>query len=93
VGLFAPPEKTAEFFGFWGLFGKAAYMIGPLLFGEIASGTGSQRVAMLSTAAFFVLGLIGIAFVDERRGRAAAEAWHREHGAGAPAEAPGAATA
>lgn len=80
VGLFAPREKTAEFFGFWGLAGKAAYMVGPLLFGEIASAVGSQRVAMLSTAAFFVLGLIGMSFVDERRGRAAAASWHERVG-------------
>ena len=79
VGLFAPPEKSAEFFGFWGLAGKGAYMIGPLIFGQIASRTGSQRVAMLSTAAFFLLGLIGMAFVDEKRGRAAAAAWHEGH--------------
>jgi UMF1 family MFS transporter len=78
VGLFAPPEKTAELYGFWGLSGKAAYMIGPLIFGAIASAAGSQRVAMLSTAAFFVLGLIGMAFVNEKRGLAAARAWHEE---------------
>lgn len=78
VGLFAPPEKAAEFYGFWGLSGKAAYMIGPLIFGAIASSAGSQRVAMLSTAAFFVLGLIGMSFVNERRGLAAARAWHEE---------------
>lgn len=76
VGLFAPPEKSAEFFGFWGLSGKAAYMVGPLLFGQIATAAGSQRVAMLSTAAFFILGLIGMGFIDERRGLAAAQAWH-----------------
>lgn len=75
VGLMAPPEKSAEFFGFWGLAGKTAYMIGPLLFGLIASQTGSQRVAMLSTAAFFLLGLIGMSFVNEKRGLAAAQAW------------------
>ncbi len=75
VGLFAPVEKSAELFGFWGLAGKAAYMIGPLVFGQIASRTGSQRTAMLSTALFFVAGLIGMAFVDERRGHAEAVAW------------------
>jgi UMF1 family MFS transporter len=80
VGLFAPPEKSAEFFGFWGLSGKAAYMIGPLIFGEIAMRSGSQRIAMLSTAAFFLLGLIGMSFVDERRGLAAAQAWHERAG-------------
>ncbi len=76
VGLFAPPEKSAELYGFWGLSGKAAYMIGPLIFGAIASSFGSQRIAMLSTAAFFILGLIGMGFVNEKRGLAAAEAWH-----------------
>jgi UMF1 family MFS transporter len=78
VGLFSPPEKSGEFFGFWGLAGKAAYMIGPFIFGLISSATGSQRIAMLSTAAFFVAGLIGMTFIDERRGLAEAEAWHRE---------------
>ena len=78
VGLFSPIEKSGEFFGLWGLAGKAAYMVGPLIFGLLASQTGSQRTAMLSTAVFFVLGLIGMSFIDERRGRAAAEAWHEE---------------
>ncbi|HEX7184961.1 MAG TPA: MFS transporter [Thermoanaerobaculia bacterium] len=90
VGLFAPPEKSAEFFGFWGLAGKAGYMVGPLIFGAIASQSGSQRVAMLSTAAFFIVGLIGIRFVNEKRGLAAAQAWHEEK---LREETPGAATA
>jgi UMF1 family MFS transporter len=77
VGLFAPQEKSAEFYGFWGLSGKAAYMIGPLIFGAMASSFDSQRVAMLSTAAFFILGLIGMTFVNEKRGLAAAQAWHQ----------------
>jgi UMF1 family MFS transporter len=76
VGLFAPPAKSAEFFGFWGLAGKFAYMLGPYLFGRISSGTGSQRVAMLSTIAFFVLGLAGMSFISEKRGHAEAEAWN-----------------
>jgi MFS transporter, UMF1 family len=78
VGMFSPPEKAAEFFGFWGLAGKSAYMVGPFAFGLIAEAAGSQRVAMLSTAAFFVAGLVGMAFVDERRGLAEAAAWHAE---------------
>jgi len=75
VGLFAPPEKSAEFYGFWGLAGKAGYILGPLTFGAISSATGSQRVAILSTAAFFVLGLAGMAFINEGRGRTAAREW------------------
>jgi UMF1 family MFS transporter len=78
VGMFSPPEKSGEFFGFWGLAGKAAYMTGPFLFGLIASLTGSQRVAMLSTAVFFLAGLVGMSRIDEHRGRAAVEGWHEE---------------
>jgi MFS transporter, UMF1 family len=76
VGLFSPPEKSGEFFGFWGLAGKGAYMVGPFLFGLISTASGSQRVAMLSTIVFFVAGLIGMAFVNERRGHEEAEAWN-----------------
>lgn len=75
VGLFSPPEKSGEFFGFWGLAGKGAYMLGPPIFGAISSMTGSQRTAMLSTALFFVAGLIGMAVIDERRGHAEAASW------------------
>ncbi len=75
VGLFSPPEKSGEFFGFWGLAGKGAYMLGPFIFGLISTGTGSQRVAILSTALFFIAGLIGMAFVDEKRGHAEAASW------------------
>jgi MFS transporter, UMF1 family len=80
VGLFAPPEKTAEFFGLWGLAGKTAYMIGPFLFGQISFYSGSQRIAMLSTAAFFLLGLVGMGFISEKRGLAAAQSWHEQVG-------------
>ena len=82
VGLFSPRSKEAEFFGFWGLAGKAAYAIGPALFGLISSASGSQRVAILSAALFFVAGLGALAFVDERRGIAAAASWTEAAGAG-----------
>jgi UMF1 family MFS transporter len=80
VGLFSPPEKSGEFFGFWGLAGKGAYMLGPFIFGLISTATGSQRVAILSTAIFFIAGLIGMAFIDERRGHAEAASWNEGHG-------------
>src|SRR5690606_32699147 len=54
VGLFAPTEKAGEFFGFWGFVGKAAFATGPFTFGMISQATGSQRWAILSTAAFFL---------------------------------------
>ncbi|MFP3939085.1 MAG: MFS transporter [Thermoanaerobaculia bacterium] len=78
VGLFAPVEKSGEFFGFWGLAGKASYAVGPLVFGLVSSATGDQRWAILSTGGFFVLGLAGMALVDEAAGHRAAEAWDRQ---------------
>jgi MFS transporter, UMF1 family len=75
VGLFAPLEKTGEFFGFWGLAGKAAFAVGPFVFGALTWLSGSQRVAILSTGLFFVVGLAALGWVDEARGRAAAAAW------------------
>lgn len=75
VGMFAPVGKSGEFFGLWGLFGKAAYAFGPPVFGLVSSATQSQRMAILCTGIFFVLGLLGMFLVDERRGIAAAAAW------------------
>jgi UMF1 family MFS transporter len=77
VGLFAPVEKSGEFFGFWGLAGKGAYVVGPLVFGLVSAATGNQRYGILSTGLFFVLGLVGTAFVDSEAGRRAAEEWDR----------------
>jgi len=85
VGMFSPVGKSGEFFGFWGLAGKGGYMLGPLIFGAISSGSGSQRLAIAVNALFFLAGLIGMAWIDERRGHAAAEAWsaaRAEEGAG-----------
>jgi MFS transporter, UMF1 family len=73
IGQFSPPTRAAEFFGLWGLAGKLAAVIGPLSYGLITYLTaGNHRLAILSTAFFFVAGLIMLATVDEARGRAAA---------------------
>lgn len=73
VGIFSPPSRTAEFFGLWGLFGKLAAVIGPLTYGVIVGvSNNNHRLALLTTAAFFVVGLILIASVNEARGRHAA---------------------
>lgn len=74
VGLFSPPSRAAEFFGLWGLAGKLAAIVGPVSYGVITflSG-GDHRLALLSTASFFIVGLVLLAGVDEARGRAAAQ--------------------
>ena len=75
VGQFSPPGRSAEFFGLWGLAVKLAAIIGPLSYGAItAISMGNHRLALLSTTAFFILGLILLRSVNESRGRAAAEA-------------------
>jgi UMF1 family MFS transporter len=73
VGQFSPPERSAEFFGLWGLAGKLAAVIGPLVYGLVTFlSHGNHRLALLSTCTFFIAGLLMLLTVDERRGRAAA---------------------
>jgi len=78
VGLFSPPSKSAEFFGFWGLFWKLSTAVGPLVFGSISSLTGSMRAAILATGAFFVVGFLSLPFVNERRGIQAALEYEKQ---------------
>lgn len=73
MGQFAPVGRTGEFFGLWGLATRCAAILGPVTYGAISmlSG-GNQRIALLSTLGFFLLGLLLLATVDEARGRRAA---------------------
>lgn len=75
LAQFAPTEKNAEFFGFFSLTGKISASMGPLFYGEIVRITGSQRWATLSLAVFFILGLLLLQSVDERKGVLAARLW------------------
>jgi len=52
---FVPRDKVAELYGFNSFASRASSIIGPLLFGGIASVSGSQRPAMLSLLVFFLL--------------------------------------
>ncbi len=72
LAVFTPKENAAEFFGFLGIAGKALAFLGPLVFGTISQRTGSQRPAILSIGAFFIVGIILLSFVDEKAGKAAA---------------------
>ena len=73
VALFTPKENAAEFFGFLGIAGKALAFLGPLIFGIISNATGSQRPAILAIGLFFIVGMILLSFVDERRGKEASK--------------------
>jgi UMF1 family MFS transporter len=71
LGLLTPPGRLAEFYGFWGMTLRLAALVGPVSFGAIAEVTGGNlRLGLLSTAAYFLLGLLLLTRVDERRGRA-----------------------
>jgi UMF1 family MFS transporter len=72
LALFTPKQNAAEFFGFLGIAGKALAFLGPIIFGTISKQTGSQRPAILAVGAFFVIGMILLAFVNEKRGKEAA---------------------
>lgn len=77
VGQLAPPAHAAEFFGLWGLATKLAAAVGPVVYGGVVYFThGNQRVALLATTGFFVVGLLMLAGVNERRGKAAALVVH-----------------
>lgn len=75
ISTFSPPSKSGEFFGFWGLALRAAFALGPIVFGAVSAASGSQRVAVLVTTVFFAAGLLGLRRVDHEAGKAAALAW------------------
>jgi UMF1 family MFS transporter len=73
VGYLAPPARTAEFFGLWGLAVKAASIFGPLTYGAVTwAFGGNHRLAILATGVYFVIGLALLKSVDVERGREAA---------------------
>ena len=53
-----PPEQKTEFFGFYSFFGKSSAVIGPLVFGLVSFLSGDQRIAIISIAFFFIIGLL-----------------------------------
>ena len=72
IGEFTPVENTGEFFGLWGFATRTSAIIGPLSYGVLNSlSGGDHRAALLSTLAFFILGLVLLLTVNEQRGIAA----------------------
>ncbi len=69
AGLLAPPTRLAEFFGLWTFATRLAAIVGPVTYGLVTWATaGNHRIAIVSTALFFVLGLILLRPVDVARG-------------------------
>lgn len=55
-GRLIPAENSAEFFGFYNVFGKFAAITGPLLMGIVGRITGETRWGVLSILVLFVAG-------------------------------------
>lgn len=79
-GVLTPAHQSAEFFGLWGSAYKLAAVIGPPLYGVAAWAIGA-RAALLVVAGCFALGMLGLSFVNEGRGRRDARAADRAAGA------------
>lgn len=67
VGMFSPPDRSGEFYGFWGLAGKLASVTATLTFGALQKFFNLQN-AMLMCSLFFVVGLLVNLRVNEKRG-------------------------
>jgi UMF1 family MFS transporter len=77
-GTMIPEAASAEFFGFYSVFSKLSG-IGPLVFGLVSAASGSGRVAILSVAAFFLVGMLLLAKVDVEAARASRDDWDFEN--------------
>jgi UMF1 family MFS transporter len=67
-GLFTPEENSAEFFGFFAVSGRFASVFGPLVYGILIAITGNVQSGILSVLLFFVVGMVILWTVDERKG-------------------------
>jgi UMF1 family MFS transporter len=74
MGLMTPPNKTAEFFGFFNLSARATSMVGPILFSQVLVLTGSANAAILSLLVFILAGACVVLAVNLRRGIGQAKA-------------------
>jgi UMF1 family MFS transporter len=71
VGLFSPATKAGEFFGLWSLSGRLSSIVGLMGLGLLQTVFG-LRSAVLVCSAFFLVAILIIVFVDEKRGIAVA---------------------
>ncbi|MCB9433729.1 MAG: MFS transporter [Ardenticatenaceae bacterium] len=88
VGKLSPPGQSAEFYGLFAVAGRTSSFIGPTLYGIFAAEIAllyakqgetavtaeqlGQRAAILTIAAFLIVGLVLLLWVNEKRGIEAA---------------------
>jgi UMF1 family MFS transporter len=89
VGMFSPPGRSAEFYGFFALTGRTSSFIGPAVFGWLAAmmtarylglgmdatlaEQGGHRAAVLSIVVFLLIGLLLLLWVNEKKAVEAAQ--------------------
>ncbi|HEY52362.1 MAG TPA: MFS transporter, partial [Caldilineae bacterium] len=89
VGMFSPPGRSAEFYGFFALTGRTSSFIGPAIFGWLAAmmtarylglgmdstlaEQGGHRAAVLSIVVFLFIGLLLLLWVNEKKAVEAAQ--------------------
>ena len=89
VAIFAPTGQSAEFYGFFAVAGRTSSFIGPTIFGfvaawatqrylaqgllEEAAKVQGHLLALITIIAFLLAGLVLLLFVNEKKGRGAAE--------------------
>jgi UMF1 family MFS transporter len=72
IGQLTPEARNGEIFGLWGLAARAAAILGPVTYGLVNQlSDGNHRLALLTTGAYFIAGLLLLFTVDEARGRVA----------------------
>jgi UMF1 family MFS transporter len=65
MGRLTAPWNRASYFGLYALSGKATAFLGPALVATVTAAAGSQRAGIATIIAFFVVGLVLLAFVPE----------------------------
>lgn len=66
-GKLVPPNRSAQFFGFYDIFGKFAAILGPVMVGGIGWALGDTRKGVFSLIVLFALGGLLLWTVDERK--------------------------
>lgn len=74
-----PPNKSAEYFGFYNMLGKFAAVLGPVMIGSVTLMTGSPRLGILTIVALFIGGALLLLFVDEKEGARMAQELSKEN--------------
>lgn len=78
VGIFTPEQKSAEFFGFWGLSNKVAGVFGIIGLGLLQTQFGLHQ-SVLFCAFLFLIAIVICLFVNEKEGEKAADLFHEQN--------------